>query len=94
GESSVFDIALGQDCDNRTAGDLRQPIGLSPEELKRGGGDTLTTALELAMLLEGCHLFHAGGFLSVAHTEADVDETIEAFDRSIARLQEEGMFSA
>ena len=94
GESSVFHIALGQECENRVAGDMRQPKGISPEELKRGGGDALATALELSMLLEGIHLFHSGGFLSVVHTEADIDGTIAAFDRTIARLQEDGLFSA
>jgi glutamate-1-semialdehyde 2,1-aminomutase len=45
------------------------------------------------MLLRGVHLFHGGGFLSDAHTDADVEVTIDAFEATVERLQEEGLLA-
>lgn len=91
GESSVFHIALDQACSNRTDGDLHTPEGVSPEYLKSSGGTPLSQSIEVAMLLEGVHLFHAGGFTSTAHTDTDIDKTISAFDTSIGRMADEGL---
>jgi len=44
------------------------------------------------MVAEGVDLFHGGGMLSTAHTEADVDRTIEAFDTAVRRMTNEGAF--
>jgi glutamate-1-semialdehyde aminotransferase len=41
------------------------------------------------MMLRGVQLFHGHGFLSAAHTDADLDQTVDAFDTTIARLQVE-----
>ncbi len=90
GESSVFHIALGVTCSNRTRGDLRAPQGVDGETLKASGGNKLATALTLAMALEGIDLFHGGGLLSVRHTSEDVDFTLQAFDRALNRLSESG----
>lgn len=93
GESSVFHIALGITCENRTAGDLRIPVGPSVIQLKNSDATRQNTLLYPAMLLEGVELFHGGGMLSTAHTEAEVDGTIAAFDRALARLESEGAFA-
>ena len=90
GESSVFHIALDQSCTNRPDGDLRTPEGVDTEYLKASGGTALSQTLEIGMLLEGVHLFHAGGFFSTAHKDMDVDQTITAFDRVIGRMISEG----
>lgn len=92
GDSSAFHIALGQTCENRTAGDLRFPEGVSAAELKESGGTRLVSQLHVGMLLEGIDLFHGGGFLCAAHTEEDVDRTLAAFDRTLRRMEEEGAF--
>ncbi len=91
GESSVFHILLGADCANRTAGDLRVPEGVDAATLK-GAGGSLAGPLQIGMLLEGVDLFNSGGMLCVAHTEEDVDHTVAAFDRVLARMQDEGLF--
>lgn len=94
GESSVFHMALDQSCSNRPDGDLHTPEGVDPEYLKSSGGTPLSHALEVAMLLEGVHLFHAGGFTSTAHRKEDIEKTITAFDRSIGRMAAEGLLPA
>ena len=94
GESSVFHIALDQSCSNRPDGDLHTPEGVDSEFLKASGGTALAQQLEVGMLLEGVHLFHAGGFFSTAHMDQDVDATIAAFDRVIARMISEGTLAA
>lgn len=92
GESSVFHIALGHTCTNQRGEDIRVPEGVTPEVLKAGMSPRLSLALHQAMINEGVDLFHGGGLLSVAHTPEDIDRTIEAFDRSIRRMKDEGLF--
>ena len=43
------------------------------------------------MLLEGVHLFHGAGLLSIAHGPDEVELSATAFTRSLARLQDEGL---
>jgi glutamate-1-semialdehyde 2,1-aminomutase len=93
GESSVFHVALGQPATNMVAGDLRFPEGVSAEYLKGSGSSPLGMKLEIGALLEGAHLFHAGGMTSTAHTEADIDRTVEIVDRVISRMKDEGDFA-
>ncbi len=93
GESSVFHIILGEVCTNRVAGDLRAPEGIPAATLKASGKAGLAGPLTLGMALEGVDLFNAGGLLSTAHTEADIDFTIEAFDRTIGRLRRDGLIA-
>ena len=38
-------------------------------------------------------LMRAAGFVSAAHTSDIIEETIHAFERSITRLQQEGILS-
>jgi glutamate-1-semialdehyde aminotransferase len=44
------------------------------------------------MLIEGVDLFSSGGILSIAHTDTDIDNTLQAFDRVIGRMESEGLF--
>jgi glutamate-1-semialdehyde 2,1-aminomutase len=93
GESSVFHVALDTTCTNRPDGDLHTPEGVDPEYLKKSGGTPLSQILEIGMLVEGVHLFHAGGFICTEHDSQDIEKTIAAFDRVIGRMQEEGLFA-
>jgi hypothetical protein len=43
------------------------------------------------MLLEGVHLFHGCGLLSLAHGPAEAEFTVHAFGRALERLQDEGL---
>jgi glutamate-1-semialdehyde 2,1-aminomutase len=92
GESSVFHIALGHTCTNQRGEDIRMPDGVSPIVLKTGMSPALATTLYQAMVNEGVDLFHGGGLLSVAHTPEDIDRTIEAFERAVLRMRDEGWF--
>ena len=51
----------------------------------------LSTALHCGMLLHGVQLFHGAGFLSTAHTDADLDRTVTALDAVVGDLQAEGL---
>lgn len=93
GEASVFHIILGETCTNMTSGDLHTPEGVAPEKLKSGSSQRIEGILTAGMLLGGAHLFHAGGLLSMKHTDADIDQTLEAFDNTIVRMRDEGVFS-
>jgi len=92
GESSAFHLALGETISNQAGDDLRVPEGVSAATLKKSGSSPLVNQLHLGMLLEGVDLFHGGGFLSAAHTKADVDATLEAVDRALGQMASEGQF--
>ncbi|MGI9252401.1 MAG: aspartate aminotransferase family protein, partial [Thermomicrobiales bacterium] len=93
GDSSLFHIALGLEASNRTAGDMLLPEGPTPAELKNSDGCLPNSLLYPGMMLEGIELFHGGGLLSVAHTEEDIDQTIAAFNRVLARIESEGAYN-
>ena len=82
GHSSTFSVLLG------TEGPLTD---VPADTVKTGVTGELSTALHCGMLLEGVQLFHGAGFLSTAHTEADLDRTVTAFGALVPRLQEEGL---
>ncbi|HEV2127622.1 MAG TPA: aspartate aminotransferase family protein [Thermomicrobiales bacterium] len=92
GESSVFHVALDKRCTNRSGDDLRTPEGVDPEYLKKSGGSPLGMLLEVGMLLEGVHLFHAGGLTCTKHDTTDVERTVAAFDQVVGRIKDEGHF--
>ncbi len=50
----------------------------------------LSARLRLAMLVHGIDLSGGGGMLSSAHTELDLEQTAEAFAKSLAILEAEG----
>lgn len=92
GESSVYHIAFGARASNMVAGDLTRPEGVTPEFLKKSGGSPLGMKVEIGMLLEGVHVFHSGGLTCTRHTDEDVALTLEAFDRVVGRIKDEGDF--
>jgi glutamate-1-semialdehyde 2,1-aminomutase len=82
GHSSTFCLLLG----------VEGPLPNVPSDtVKTGVTGALSTALHCGMLLHGVQLFHGAGFLSTAHTDADLDRTVTAFDAVVPRLQEEGL---
>jgi glutamate-1-semialdehyde 2,1-aminomutase len=54
------------------------------------GKDTRIGKLNRALLVQGVHLMGAGGMLSAAHTDADVDHTLDAFANALSALDREG----
>lgn len=93
GESSVFHIMVGEPVSNRVAGDMRAPEGVPASKLKVSSKAGLGAPLHAAMQLEGVDLFNGGGLISTAHTENDIDFTIEAFDRALERLRLDGFMA-
>jgi glutamate-1-semialdehyde 2,1-aminomutase len=78
GQASTFCLIFGERTDD-------------PVTLKRGVPAPLLSALQCAMLLEGVHLFHGCGLLSLAHGPAEIEHTAGAFTRALERLQDEGL---
>jgi glutamate-1-semialdehyde 2,1-aminomutase len=91
GDSSVFHVMVGPEVKNQIAADMHAPEGVDTATLKASGHAGIGSTIQLAMALEGVDLFHGGGLLSIAHSQADVDNTINAFDRVITRLKKDGL---
>ena len=89
GESSTFRVTVGMERPACDPADWWRTIG--PAALKAGMPDPVHDALHAGMLLQGVHLFQGRGFVSTAHTEADVERTVGAFDHTLRRLQSEGL---
>ena len=58
------------------------------EQLSQGWGG-IDTPLRQALLLSGVDVMRVAGFTSCVHEPADIDQTIEAFDRAIGRLRDD-----
>jgi glutamate-1-semialdehyde 2,1-aminomutase len=85
GPSSTFHIYLGPGA---RKGDIG---GLGPRELK-GIPPARVQALQLALRQRGMDILsYTGGVTSSAHTEEDIDETIEIFDGAIRELAKTGL---
>jgi glutamate-1-semialdehyde 2,1-aminomutase len=91
GESSVFHVVLGKACSNMTAGDLRKPEGVDIPTLKAGMKGKVKSSFVAGMMLEGSDIAFGGGWLSIAHSPEDIDKTIAGFERTIARMHDEGI---
>ncbi len=64
------------------------PLKVEPARLKEMKQE-LVHAFRLGMLLHGVDTMRASGLLSSAHTPADVEHTLDAFDKTLALLKEE-----
>jgi glutamate-1-semialdehyde 2,1-aminomutase len=89
GVSSTFRVAVGMPRPAGDPTDWWRTVGT--DELKHGTPAPIHHALQASMLLEGVHMFQGRGFLSSAHTEADVERTAAAFERSLLRLRRAGL---
>ena len=49
--------------------------------------------LRQGMLLNGVDLMRVAGFVSAAHTSDIIEETVQAFERTLTRMQQEGLLS-
>jgi hypothetical protein len=55
--------------------------------------DALEAPLKWALFNHGVDLMGTGGMLSSAHTNADIDRTLEAFRAAVGDLRAEGLLS-
>jgi len=67
-------------------------ISLSGQPAKSGVSGAAGDALGQALINEGVHLISGGGFTSATHTEADIEQTVAAFDAAIGAVAAEGLF--
>ena len=81
GETSVFTIMLGEG--------IQEAVRTS-DVTRLMGARGAAALLRKGMLLEGIDLMRSGGFTSIAHTDQDIDRTIEAFEQVVTRMQREG----
>jgi len=89
GQSSTFRVAIGMERPAGDPADWWRTTGAAA--LKAGMPGAVHDALHAGMLLQGVHLFQGRGFVSTAHTEADVERTVAAFDLTLRGLQSEGL---
>ena len=59
-------------------------------EEPQGVPETLARPLKWALFNHGVDLMTTGGMVSSAHTDADIDQTIEGFRSAIGDLRAEG----
>jgi len=89
GQSSTFHVTLGME---RPAGEPTEWWRTTAAgTLKHGMAPEVQHALQAGMMLEGVHLFQGRGFVSSAHTEADVERTVTGFERTLRRLRADGI---
>lgn len=94
GESSIVNTVIGTRYPGTLPADLRHPEGVDVGILKQGGSRELSQTLHAAMMLEGMDLWHgAGAILSVTHSREDIERTVDAFDRALRRMKNEGHFA-
>jgi glutamate-1-semialdehyde 2,1-aminomutase len=89
GQSSTFHVSIGMELPPGEPGDWWRTAG--PAGLKHGMEPGVLHALQAGMMLEGVHLFQGRGFVSAAHTEADVERTVAGFERTLRRMRAEGV---
>jgi glutamate-1-semialdehyde 2,1-aminomutase len=89
GDASIFHMVVGASMPFEPG---QLALGVPPAELKRGGDGRLLTALRLGLNNHGADLMRGrSGFLSAAHTEADIDATVVAFAATIDDMETEGL---
>src|ERR1700681_1572153 len=82
GEASVFQILLGEG--------MQEAVETTDVQRLMAGRGAVNT-LRKAMLLNGIDLMRSGGFTSIVHGDAELSQTIGAFDKSLQTLQQEGL---
>ena len=90
GEASIFHILVGAELPPFKEGEGLQGV-VSPATFNAGMGPK-GAALRMSMLVNGVDLMRTTGIVSAAHTELDAEETVKAFDKSLAMLKKEGVF--
>jgi len=84
GDASIFHLLAGSSLPFEPG---RLPPEVPPAELKRGGDPAVLKQLRLALINHGVDLMRGrSGFLSAAHCETDVADTIAAFAAALADL--------
>lgn len=90
GDSSIFHLVVGASVDFAPGEPAFDRLSIT--ELKAGGASPqLRKHFRLALLNEGVDLMKGiAGFVSTAHSEAEVTATLDAFERAIAAVRRAG----
>ena len=92
GEASTFHVYFETDAVRvRRAGDRSGLATRDPRRLK-GMPQALVSAYQMQLRYRGVDVMSStGGVLSAAHTEADLERAVEAFDAAVQALRDEGL---
>lgn len=90
GDFSTFHLLTGYDGPRPDSDDFL-PYGGALDRLDRPPDPRLRHAFRQAMLLNGVDLPGLGGWLTAAHSDADIDQTVAAVGGALELLREEGL---
>jgi glutamate-1-semialdehyde 2,1-aminomutase len=88
GEFSEFWYLMGHDLGDIRAGDF-DPSAYDYRKLKGKVDPLLWGSLRCGMLMNGIDIPPRGGLTMAAHSEEDIEKTIDAFDRTLSWMREE-----
>jgi glutamate-1-semialdehyde 2,1-aminomutase len=89
GHSSIFHLMINHQCPKRKRCDFIN-CDYDYREAKKSAGTDLIFEFRCGMMLGGVDLPGPGGWLSSAHSSADVIKTASAFEETLSVLKEEG----
>ena len=90
GRASIFKTYIGAEAPRLTHFDFSN-VKEDTQTLMHG--PPVTGTLRQGMLLNGVDLMRVAGFVSAAHTSDIIEETVQAFERTLTRMQQEGLLS-
>ena len=93
GVASMCHVRLGRECGAALDAADHSICKLAAGETRTGVGTTAHAALKVGMLNHGVDLMGHKAIVSSAHTEADIDLTIAAFEETLKELIAEGALS-
>jgi glutamate-1-semialdehyde 2,1-aminomutase len=88
GRASIFKTFIGKEAPRLARLDFSN---LQEDTATLLQGTPIAKDLRKGMLLNGVDLMRVAGFVSAAHTPELIAETVQAFDRTIVRMQQEGL---
>ena len=90
GEFSGIRLLIGHGEKDMRATDF-DPYAWHYRKLKGGNDEQLLIHLRCGLLLNGVDLATNGGMTTAAHTEADITETVRAFEQTIEWIKADGL---
>ena len=90
GRASIFKTFIGAEAPRITRYDFSN---VHDDTRTLVQGPPHVGVLRQGTLLNGVDLMRAAGFVSEAHTSSIIEETVEAFERTIVRMQHEGFLA-
>jgi glutamate-1-semialdehyde 2,1-aminomutase len=93
GLASMFHLVVGAQCPPPIDGFTWDWQGKPSDSMPRMSGEVVA-GLRRGMLNEGVDLMDTGGMVSLAHTDDDIDHTLEAFRSTLRQMKDEGLLRA